>query len=351
MSAVPAAVIPAASPTPAQNQNALENKFQSLWDSGALESPAKRLDPAQEPPASSLSPEPEPRVEDSPAEPEPEGPDFLSVEDYLAKNNVEQTSFYELPVTVKVDGKTSQVPLKDLLRSYQTDTHVTQKSQALADRQREWEGQQAAARQALEQQLGNAKALGDLAHQQLLAEFQGIDWNKLRMEDPQSWSIRSQEFQLRANAIQQHLQQIAYQQQLYQQQEVQRIAGDLPKQREKLIELHPEFKDQTTFTKAQGDMIAYARDKGFSDAELQTLFDHRYVDVLYDASRYRQLQAQAPAAVKRVRAAPQVATPGARTTRDPNQVAYQQAKERFRKSPRDIDAQQAMFDRLAERLG
>jgi hypothetical protein len=349
MSAVPAAVIPAA-PTPAQNQNALENKFQALWDGGAFESPAKRPEPAQEPPASP-PPEPEARAEDSPAEPEPEGPDYSSVEDYLTKAGVEQTSFYELPVTIKVDGKTSQVPLKDLLRSYQTDAHVTQKSQSLADRQREWEQHQTQARQALEQQLSQAKTLGDLAHQQLLGEYQRIDWNRLRTEDPSQWAVLNTEFNQRAAAIQQHMAQVQYQQQLQQQQEVQRIAGELPKEREKLLDLHPEFRDSATFTKAQGDMIAYARDKGFSDAELQALFDHRYVDVLYDASRYRQLQAQAPAAVKRVRAAPQVATPGARTTRDPKQVEYQQAKERFRKNPRDIDAQQAVFDRLAERLG
>ena len=69
--------------------------------------------------------------------------------------------------------------------------------------------------------------------------------------------------------------------------------------------------------------------------------------LLHDAARFAALQASSPQAVKRVRAAPQVATPGARITRDPKQVAIQQARERWKRNPKDTDAAAAVFEHLA----
>ena len=115
-----------------------------------------------------------------------------------------------------------------------------------------------------------------------------------------------------------------------------------------MFEARPEWRDDTQFQVARGEISTYAQKLGFTPAELSGIFDHRFMLVLHDAARFAALQAKSPEAVKRVRAAPQQANPGARISRDPKQVATQQAKERFSKSRgRDQDAAAAYFEHLA----
>ena len=329
-----------------------ESHFENLWNRGAFNADGKPdAQQGQAPPAPDSAAPPataQSEQEATPApEPEPEGPDYASLDDYLTQSKIERDSFYELPVSVKIDGKTSQAKLADLIKSYQLEGHVNAKSIALAEKQREWEGQQAAARQALEQQLQGAKALGDLAHQQLLGQYNSIDWNKLRADDPAQWAVLNTEFNQRANAIQQHLAAVADQQQKLVSEQQQRLAAEIPKEREKMYEARPEWRDDAKFAAARQEMVPFARKMGFTDAEIQSIYDHRYMLVLDMAAQYARLQAQAPQAVKRVRTAPQMAQPGARISRDPTAVALNNAREQFRKAPRDTDAQTRYFDQLA----
>lgn len=350
--------------------------FESLWQAGAFDSENPReaeqlrqeraeANPqppkGQQPPKQTqqAAPQATEQVEQQPpeqqtqeaAEPptaeQEEGPEYRDLDDYLTQSKIDRDSFMAMPVTVKVDGKTSQVTMQDLVRSYQTDAHVTQKSQGFAEKQREWEGQQQQAKQALIQTLQNTQALFGLAHQVLLKEYQGTDWNKLRAEDPINWTIKSQEFNQRAGEIQNFLARVQQATQEQTQQAEQQRLAELPKEWEKTLEQVPAWRDDKQFQADRGEMLTYGQKLGFSPAELSGIHDHRYMVALYQASQFAKLQAQAPQAVKKVRAAPQVANPGARITRDPNTVARNQAKERFYRNPRDQDAGAAYFETLA----
>lgn len=276
-----------------------------------------------------------------------EGPEFTSLDDYLTKSQIEQSSFYELPITVKVDGKTSQVKLSDVLKSYQLEQHVQAKSISFAEQQRAWEVTQTQVAQQLQSQLQQAQSLGTLARQNLMGEYQKIDWNRLRVEDPAQWAVLNTEFNQKAGAIDQHLATIQHQQvQLANQAEAQRLA-QLPKEREAMLEKRPEWRDDKQFQSARTSMTTFAKSMGFTDAETASIFDHRHMLVLDMAARYAALQAQTPAALKKVRAAPQVSNPGARIVRDPAKVAATQTKEAWKKSGyRDQAAGAAHFETL-----
>ena len=336
-----------------------EDRFESLWQGGAFDSQnpkeAEQLrqergqpDPT---PAAAAPVTSAPSKEDASAAtavPEQEGPDYANVEDYLQKAQIAPESFYELPVTVKVDGKTSQVPLKDVLKAYQLEQHVQAKSIQVSEAQKAWDTQRAQAEQTLTQNMQSAQALNTLARQELLAEFQGIDWNKLRTENPLEWSVRQQDFNQRAGKLDQHLAQIQNFQQQQALQAQQQQAAQLPKEREQMLEARPEWRDNTQFQAARSEISQYAQKMGFKPAELGSIFDHRYMLVLHDAARFAALQANSPQAVKRVRAAPQQANPGARISRDPKAVAATQAKERFTKTRgRDDAAAADYFEHLA----
>lgn len=330
--------------------------FESLWQSGAADSQDPKeaaqlrnergqFQQPSQPPQQAV----EPASDEPSAQPEPVAadPEYANVEDYLAKANIEPDSFYSLPVTVKIDGKTSQVKLADVLKSYQLEGHVQQKSIALADKQREWEGTQAQQKQALEQNLSQAKELGNLAHQWLLAEYQKIDWNQLRATNPGEWVVLNTEFNQRAAAIQNHLAQVQQKQQELAQEQQNALKERLPKEQEQMLAARPEWRDAKQFQEARDGISDYARKLGFTDAEIGGIFDHRFMLILHDAARFAQLQASSPQAAKRVRAAPQMATPGARTMRDPQQVVRTQAKEQFLKNRKDPAAQERYFSTLA----
>lgn len=346
-----------------QNAATTESAFQQFFDGGGLndppdagnEPPPREQAPAAAPPAAASPPAaaaPDPGAPDpaAPAAGDPaadEGPEYQSLEDYLGKNSLEASSFYELPVTVKIDGKTAQVKLSDVVKSYQLEGHVHAKSVAVAEQQRALEAERVQAQQFVAQQLTAAQALGQLAQRELMGQYQNINWQQLRVDNPAEWAALQQEFNQRAAGIQQHLAQIneaQRQQSLAQQQE---IAKALPAEQEKLYEARPEWRDPAKFTQARSQMSAVAKQVGFSDAELSNVFDHRYMVILDMAARYAALQAQSTQAVKRVRAAPVVAQPGARIQRDPKASAFKQAVEAMKRDPRNEDAQAAAFSHFA----
>jgi plasmid maintenance system antidote protein VapI len=349
-----------AASNPLGGAQSTEDRFENLWQGGAFDSQNPK-EAAQLQAERGTEPA-EPIVEQTTVQPveleqsadpaqnaseQATEPDYANLDDYLQKASIEQSSFYELPVTVKVDGKTSQVKLADVLKSYQLEQHVQAKSIAISESQRAWEAQQTQARQLLEGQLAQAQALGTLARQNLMSEFQKIDWNRLRVDDPAQWAVLNTEFNQKAAAIDQHLATVQNQQvQMAQQAEQQRLA-QLPKEREAMLAARPEWRDEKQFQAARVQMTTFAKSLGFTDADIASIYDHRQMLALDMAARYAALQASSPQALKRVRSAPQVANPGARIQRDPNQVARQELRKAFQKNPRDQDAAVRYFGTLS----
>lgn len=331
-----------------------EDKLGSLWDAGAFNADGKpdveQGQAAPEPPAAAQT------QLASPAQPSPVEPvagdqnevEYTDLSDYLTKSNIDPESFYKIPAPVKVNGETKNVPLSDLLKSYQQESDYTQKTQALAEQRRVFEASRQEAVQVYQNELKQAQTLGQLAHQELLGQYKSIDWNKLRQEDPAQWAVLNTEFNMKANTIQNHLTQVQQlqQQQAWQQQQ-DLNTKILPQEREKVLEARPEWRDEKQFEAARTQMQSAAKKLGFTDAELSQVYDHRYMLALDLASRYLALQASTPEAVKRVRTAPISAQPGARTQRDPKAVAQAQLKEQFKKNPRDQDNAARYFGTLS----
>src|SRR6185437_5120110 len=347
MSAVPQTTQPGVQ----QSQGSVEDQFQGLFDAGAFEpqkpvEPKAEAEPRQAEPEQRAEPEPSKEAEQPVESQADDEPEWSSLDEYLAHAKLDPQAFQSLPVTVKIDGEARQVPLADVIKSYQLEGHVNNKSIELSNAQKQFETEREAAVQLYRQQLGQAQTLGQLAQAQLMGEFNQVNWTQLRQTDPVQWTALQLEFQNRSAAINQHLKEVADAQQAQAQQLQQQQAALLPKERDKMLERVPEWRDPAKFDADRKSMSAYAKQLGFSDAELASVFDHRYMTVLHDAAQFRALQAANPETLQRVRAAPQMARPGTRTNRNPQTVAKQQALERFAKNPRDTDAQAAAFEFL-----
>lgn len=209
-----------------------EKRFGALFDAGAFE-PSSNEPTAQAPqtPADTVTASPsETPAGEGVASAEPEGPEYANLSDYLTKSQIEAESFYRMPVTVKIDGKTQDVPLADVLKSYQLEADYTRKTQVLAEQRRAWEAEQTQLKANYTQQLEQAKQLLTIAQQQALHEFQGVDWNQLYAQDPGRFAAEQQRFQMRVGQIEQHFAKAqAEQQRLAQEQQQELMTKFLPK--------------------------------------------------------------------------------------------------------------------------
>jgi hypothetical protein len=335
-----------------------EAAFQSFWDADSSAQPERpRNDASQQgknaPGAEQGgSQDDEDHAEDQRSDEGDEGrqgaendaPAYASLNDLLAAHKIDPESVMSLHVTAKIDGKETQVPLSDVLKSYQLEGHVNNKSIELSNQRAALDAERTAARTLLQQQIQQNTALGNLAMQMLTQEYQQVDWNGLRANNPAEFAALNAELTQREAQIQNYLQVVnqAAQQEAQQHQKAmqQAVAGE----REKLIAAVPEWRSEEAFAKDREAMSQYARSLGFQDAELNQIFDHRYMRVLHDAARFQALQASKPQALKQVRQAPPMAKPGSRADSNPSAAKRQQVMERLNRNPRDQDAQAAAFD-------
>jgi len=331
----------------------LEATFQGLFDQGAFE-PQKdvdtNVDTSEETPEVEQKAEPEeaePEVKETENTEEDNTEEYSTLDDLIKAKGIDPESVRSLPVTVKIDGEEKQVPLSEVLKSYQLEGHVNNKSIELSNQQKQFQAEQEAARTLISKQLQETKQLGDLAQQQLNYEYQNVDWNGLRQADPGQYAALQVEFQQRQNQIKEYLGQIGEQERAALEQSQAESAQKIESEKQRMFEKHPEWKDPAAFASARETISNYAKTLGYSDAELAQVQDHRLIDVLHDAASFRTLQAAKPEALKQVRAAPKMGKPGTRNVTDPQQAKRQQAVDKFNANPNDIDAQAALFDVLA----
>lgn len=335
--------------------------FDTLWNKGAFDSPdeAKARAEAKPPKPTKVAPVAEAPVVEAPAdaetqveateeEPETKDPDaktYSTLADYLKDAGVEEEGFYDLPITVKVDGQDKLVPLRDMQKSYQLEGTAAVRLMQVAEDRKALEAEQTQVRTALKTEIENVNALLGFAQQQLLTEYQGIDWRTLESQDPGRAALLKQGYNERVGAINSHLQNLTQAREAEARRAQEDYAKTLPQEREKMLGARPEWKDPGKFDADKKVIIEQGTKRlGYTPDELGKISDHRHLLTLHYAAQYLALQAGKPAVLKQVRAAPQMSRPGARVDRNPKVNSYKNAVENMARNPRSEDAQAAVFE-------
>jgi len=194
-------------------------------------------------------------------------------------------------VTVKIDGKTQQVTLKEALDGYQRQSDYSRKMQKLRD--------EAVAFQADRQQVEAERAqygqlLGALRQQLEQMQPQEPDWEKLHREDPLNFPIvekQWRDYKERLAATRSEQDRLAS---IAAQQEQAALRQQIEQGRQFLLEKMPEWKDTAKWDAARSNLREYGRNVGYSDEELAQAYDPRAVLVLEKARRYDALMANRP---------------------------------------------------------
>lgn len=235
-------------------------------------------------------------LEASPAEDETPTDEVVAEEEEAPANDEEADEAsdpMDQLVTVKIDGKEQQIPLKEAVAGYQRQADYSRKTAAVAEERKALEqvAQQIQAERAQYAQLLNAL-------QEQLAETvqKQPDWEKLYAEDPleyvrQKDLYREQQERLQAASAEQERVMA-----LMQQQQAQQLKQVVQSGREKLTEMIPAWKDQTRWEQDRVKLRQYGQEKlGYSEQEISQVYDPRAVIAVYKAMKYDEIMAKRPA--------------------------------------------------------
>lgn len=214
-------------------------------------------------------------------------------------------------VKTKVDGELGKVKFNDLVKSYQLQQHVDRQVREAAEQRKFIQEQsaqlqqQAQVQQALTGQMAELKAI-----ETEIGQYANLDWNALIDADPvQAVKLdrHYRDLQSKYQSKQSELNQLSAEAQ--NQMKAQRDAI-LQVENQALLKSLPDWADQT---KASTEKQAIKEDlklRGYTDAEIKGLIDHKTVLLARDAMLYRQQQASAIKTDQKVRSAPKLVRPG-----------------------------------------
>ena len=243
-------------------------------------------------------------------------------------------------VTVKIDGKTEQVPLEEAIKGYQRTADYSRKMGALAEERRGFEAERA---QVAQERAQYAQLLTALQQQLQTGQEQEPDWQRLYETDPVEW-VRQREVwrdrQERLTAAQYEQQRL---QALQQQEQAAALAKMVQEGRQKLTELMPAWKDSKRWESDRAGLLEYGQSVGFSPEELNQAYDPRAVVALYKAMQYDALMAKRPQAAPPK--GPKVAPAGTASTSPKPSNDATKAKQRLAQTGRVQDAA-AFFEKI-----
>ena len=210
-------------------------------------------------------------------------------------------------VKLKVNGKDETVDLKEAIAGTQFHKANDEKARVLADERKSFESERAQVAEAYTQQLQQIRGLGEMLQNKLTQEFQGIDWDRLRVTDPGEWTAKQREFEIRNQELQQAGQMLGQQMRMEQdqhsQQEAQQRSVILSSEREKMIENNPSWRDEERMKGDLTKIVEYAKSSGFDDDELQDVIYSKHVEILRKAMLF---DAGKTVADKKVKQAPKM---------------------------------------------
>ena len=253
----------------------------------------------------------------------------------------------DLKYTIKVDGEEFDVGIDELKSGYQRQADYTRKSQALAEQRKETENIQSERMQLEQERQMYANGLQMLQEQQTakLQNFDTVDWETLKQEDPYAYMIKKDEYrdaQERVNNVAQQQQNVQNEQM---QQAQQAKTHFIRQEYTRLVEALPEWENKDSTIKE--DVRKYAAEVGFLPDEINQLADHRSVLVIKKAMEFDKLTKKVAPKKKAVKKVPKVQKSGRGTSKEETAAeALKTKRARLRKSGRQDDAASLFYDML-----
>jgi hypothetical protein len=256
----------------------------------------------------------------------------------------------EIIFNAKVDGQIIPVSIKEMVKSYQLDKHVNNKSMELSAKQKEFEEMSNKTLQEYQSKLETASTVVELLERELYQDIQSADLDQLKMTDPQRYLILRDDLASRVSKLKSVREKLdessQYEKQMLQNQQAENFHKIVKSEYEKMIAKHPSWANPEVFDKERQSLSTFLKDSyGYNDQEINGIVDHRLIDIIVDARAYRAGQKEV--STKLVKPVPKFQKPGSGKNHQLQKARAIKAKrEALRKSGSQADLTSLLLDRI-----
>jgi hypothetical protein len=220
---------------------------------------------------------------------------------------------------VKVDGQEIEVSESELLNGYSREADYRNKTKALAE---ERKSIQAYAQQAQAERQQMAQAIQHYLSQ--VPQPTPPDPSLIE-NDPVEYLKQQRAFETAVTERRQAMQQQQYLQAMQAQEQDRVMQATLAEQSSRMIDLIPEWKDESARSTEKAALRKYLTETGFNADEVGSIFDARQVQIARKAMLYDKAIAAATQTNKKVQNLPKFERPGARPVATDGRTQQMQA--------------------------
>ncbi len=251
--------------------------------------------------------EPVPERQAKPAK-QPDDPvtEELTPEDLPGEEPAAQSAVDEFEIVH--NGAQHRLPRDKVIELAQQGFDYTQKTQALAEQNRQAQERLRAVHEIEQMQPHLVQELATVtALQTQLKQYQNVDWVALAANDPLEYPKHRAQYDVLVNAYQNAVGQYQGKQQAVAQ-HVQRLTAQKVQQESvKLKQMLPQFNAQ-----AAGEVRSYLINQGITESDVDRMNDAVAVSLAYKAMQYDKLSKAKAEKVKQLKTVPPMTRPGAR---------------------------------------
>jgi hypothetical protein len=262
-----------------------------------LKEPSPEVTPKEEPETVAEaveSPEEEAVTEDPVEEVQEESEVQTEVEEPESEEEEPPEQYY----AVKIDGEEMEVTLDELQSGYQRQKDYTKKTQSLAEQRNSYEGKTAELDQ-LHQAFTHQATLANELLNRDLKKFESVDWETLKVTDPNDYVVKQievQDIRTKQQELQAHAQQaFEHNRQVQNQADAQ----ELEVQRKEALKIFPEWKNADKAREGQQELLDYGASIGYTPEDLAKLVKARDIELLSKAMQFDRLKTTKGAIAKK----------------------------------------------------
>tara|TARA_R100000654_G_scaffold13352_3_gene29124 strand:+ start:1778 stop:2749 length:972 start_codon:yes stop_codon:yes gene_type:complete len=294
--------------------------------------------PSEDPKANDPAPEPTQELESTDQaeveEQEDDTSDDLGLEDDFDDIDLaENVSESDTLIPVKINGKEERWTLDQLKQSAAGQGYINQRMQEVAKLEKTYKAQS----QALAQQQAQVQAFVQNIQQTGMEPPAAPDQSDFQ-NDPIGYMERKMQYDEAKKAYDTKVQQV---QQMQQQQAAlreQQVKEFTQQQAKLLAERLPAIVDPKKGEAIKKGIVETSDYYGFTEQEIGSVTDHRYILAMYDAMRYRKLVEKRGKATSKTESLPNVTSGAKKRPNEGKTAARKKAEARFKKTGSVEDA-------------
>jgi len=290
-------------------------------------------------------------TQDESLEEESEEEDESEEDEEESEESAEDDEDEEEPLfPVMANGEEIEVTYDELIKGYSRQADYTRKTQELSNVRQEYErGAQQYAQslpelENLKQQY--SQALGNMISNSVAGlERFNIDWNALREDDREEYLVKREEYREAQDQIRGLQERKSQEDQALNQQAQQNFQHLVVQEHQRMAEQIPEWADKESRSELASSIKQYATSKGFTEQELSSLVDHRYLLTLMKAMKYDGLQ-DSDIKSKKLKNKPKVIRSGKGKEKSANSKSKRAAKMKRLQSSGHVDDAASILEDL-----